>query len=165
MNITFQHISGKEDLKIVERLGERIWREHYIPIIGIRQVEYMLRKYQSVDSMSRQIKDGARYFTIELEGERIGYLCLIPEVDYLFISKFYVLNEYRAKGIGKQSVQFIETQARKLDLSLLKLTVNKYNSNSIEFYKKVGFENIASVKTDIGQGFFMDDYVMEKVLA
>ena len=43
----------------------------------------------------------------------------------------------------------------------IQLTVNKYNTNTISAYKKWGFEIIDSVVTDIGEGFVMDDYIME----
>ena len=43
----------------------------------------------------------------------------------------------------------------------IRLTVNKHNDNSIAAYKKMGFETIDSVKTDIGGGYYMDDFVME----
>jgi len=42
------------------------------------------------------------------------------------------------------------------------LTCNKNNSRTLSIYKKLGFSIIDSIVTDIGNGFVMDDYVLEK---
>jgi len=42
------------------------------------------------------------------------------------------------------------------------LTVNKYNHNSIKAYERIGFINKEELVQDIGGGFVMDDYLMEK---
>ena len=47
----------------------------------------------------------------------------------------------------------------------LRLNVNKHNERAISVYRRNGFETVESVKNDIGGGFFMDDYVMEKLLS
>ena len=44
------------------------------------------------------------------------------------------------------------------------LTVNKYNELAIRAYVGKGFETIDSVETDIGEGFIMDDFVMQKTV-
>jgi RimJ/RimL family protein N-acetyltransferase len=67
-------------------------------------------------------------------------------------------------GYGKKAVQFAEKVAKELDLNKIALTVNKNNVNSIKAYEKIGFKNVGSVIQDIGNGFVMDDYKMEKTL-
>ena len=42
------------------------------------------------------------------------------------------------------------------------LTVNKHNELGIRAYRGKGFETIDAVETDIGHGFIMDDYIMER---
>jgi diamine N-acetyltransferase len=44
------------------------------------------------------------------------------------------------------------------------LTVNKNNTGAISVYEKIGFRNVGSLVQDIGSGFVMDDYAMEKTL-
>ena len=44
------------------------------------------------------------------------------------------------------------------------LTVNKYNTGSIEVYRHLGFEIADSAVTDIGNGYVMDDYIMQREL-
>ena len=46
----------------------------------------------------------------------------------------------------------------------LRLNVNKHNEKAIKAYLRNGFVTVESVKNDIGNGFFMDDFVMQKTL-
>jgi ribosomal protein S18 acetylase RimI-like enzyme len=94
----------------------------------------------------------------------VGYLSFSQENDVLFLSKIYILHTYRGKKIGKKAMGFVENQTKKFGLSKLHLGVNKHNTNSIKAYEKLGFKNIEPSITDIGAGFIMDDYKMEKIL-
>lgn len=150
-----------EDLPSIAQLAASIWREHYTPIIGSDQVEYMLDKYQSVPAMVDQISDGVFYCNVVLDGELVGYLSFYCKGEALFLSKIYVSSMHRGKGIGRQAMEFIIEQAKSMDVPKVQLTVNKYNSGSIEAYKRMGFNTVDEVVMDIGGGFVMDDYVME----
>ena len=48
------------------------------------------------------------------------------------------------------------------NLDAMYLTVNKHNDIAIRAYEAKGFETIEAAETDIGEGFIMDDYIMEK---
>ena len=41
------------------------------------------------------------------------------------------------------------------------LNVNRHNESSIAFYEKIGFRKVYTEDNDIGNGYFMNDYVME----
>jgi len=80
----------------------------------------------------------------------------------LFLSKIYVLKHYRGKKIGKRAMAFVEEQAKSCQLKSIRLTVNKHNTDAIHAYQQLGFKNMGSVVLDIGNGFVMDDFEMEK---
>ncbi|HOW28892.1 MAG TPA: GNAT family N-acetyltransferase [Elusimicrobiota bacterium] len=163
--ILFVPVVDGKDIAAVEALARRIWREHYIPLIGEAQVEYMLTRFQSEDAIAAQIAAGYSYYLMEEEGGRaIGYLSFVLEGDRLFLSKFYVDREHRGRGFGRRALQFVETCARKKGVSKITLTVNKNNAGSIRVYAKLGFVVSGPVVRDIGSGFVMDDQGMEKVL-
>ncbi len=151
-------------MDVIESLAREIWTEHYIPIIGKEQVEYMLARYQSKQAVKEQIASGALYFIIEEGRASIGYIAVQPRGDELFLSKIYLQLSHRAKGYGKKSVQFVETVARDRGLRKIVLTVNKNNTSAISAYEKIGFRNIGSLVQDIGNSFVMDDYAMEKTI-
>lgn len=162
--IQILNVEQDEQLHEIERLAKIIWTEHYTPIIGSDQVMYMLDKYQSVATMQEQLKDGYQYFLVlNDQNESCGYLSVQPREDgkVLFLSKIYVLSTCRGKGIGKKMMEYVVGLAKSINAEKIRLTVNKYNSGSIAAYHKMGFETVDSVNTDIGKGYFMDDYVLE----
>jgi GNAT superfamily N-acetyltransferase len=149
----------KSDL-IAEIAGE-IWREHYTPLIGIEQVEYMLENFQSAQQIFADIHDNDyTYFTAEKIGI-IGYMSVCPKDDCLFISKLYVRKDERGTGIARSFLQKAVKLCREYGFDKIRLTVHKYNDETIVKYNKMGFTSVDSVKIDIGGGYDMDDYVME----
>lgn len=152
----------KEAYKIIEDLAAIVWTEHYTPIIGKAQVDYMLGKYQSAAAIEKQVENGALYFLISCNGSPVGYFSVSKQQVSLFLSKLYVLKSERGKGLAKEAVSYMENLVREFGLKKIKLTVNKYNTNSIKAYEKMGFKNVDAIVQDIGNGFVMDDYVLEK---
>ncbi len=153
----------KSDYILIEKLADIIWRKHYIPITGIGQVEHMLKKYQSAEAIAKQIgDDGFEYFILSYEKQAVGYISIKKEETQLFLSKIYVLSDFRGKKIGKTAMQFIENKAKEYELKTIMLTVNKNNTNTIKAYEKLGFINVRALVKDIGDGYVMDDYQMEK---
>jgi RimJ/RimL family protein N-acetyltransferase len=154
------------DLPAIENLATIIWNEHYSPIIGKEQVSYMLDKFQSRETMLNQINEGYFYFKIEQANKLIGYCAIqfrdVDKTKECFISKIYLSKETRGQGIGTDIFQFITDLAIKNNATLLKLTVNKYNSDSIKVYHKIGFKTSREVVFDIGGGYIMDDFELIK---
>jgi GNAT superfamily N-acetyltransferase len=137
-----------------------IWREHYTPIIGAAQVEYMLRKFQTAHAIEEQIREGYLYFLLQAdEKENIGYLSIFFRPAELFLSKLYLLKTHRGQGFSTAALYFLKTLAYGKGLERITLTVHKLNS-SVKVYQAMGFEILEPVVTDIGDGFVMDDYRM-----
>ena len=149
----------------IAQLADVICREHYIPIVGKQQIDYMLEKYQSAKAISEQAKQGFEYFLITFNTTPVAYISIKKEAKALFLSKIYVLSTYRGKKIGKAAMDFIESKANRYQLKTIRLTVNINNINAIKAYEKLGFKNLGPLVTDIGNGFVMDDYQMEKELS
>lgn len=144
------------------QMAKGIWEEHYTPIIGADQVAYMLANFQSPEVLEKQMQDGYRYFYLTHNGEIAGYMGIQPQKDVCFLSKLYLKKEYRGKGIARRAIEDIAAMDSKW--KKIRLTVNKHNDGSIAAYQKLGFATADSVVTDIGGGYVMDDYVMEKEL-
>jgi ribosomal protein S18 acetylase RimI-like enzyme len=96
------------------------------------------------------------------DGVFVGYLAVKPDKinKEIFMSKIYILKEYRKRGIAKELFNMLKNTYSKNYKSIY-LSVNKKNFDSIEVYKKIGFIIIDNVITDIGSGFVMDDYKMK----
>ena len=151
----------------VAELARDIWTEHYLPIIGKKQLRYMLLKFQSASAIAAQIADGYEYYIIAGDdGESAGYSAILQETDGngLMLSKLYVKKSQRGRGLGHRMLLFTEELCREREIGTLWLTVNKNNVKSIAWYKRMGFRQTAPIVQDIGEGFVMDDYRMEKLI-
>ena len=151
------------DIKKIAALAQEIWTEHFTPILGKDQVEYMIFKFQSYEAISRYIKENNySYYYLTFADKYFGYIGLQIQGNNLFLSKLYIKKEYRSKGYGRLALEFLDTYALKYNLKSIYLTVNKNNLNSIAAYLKCGYIKTKEEKADIGYGFFMDDYIMTK---
>ena len=160
----FQPVASTVDVAETARLADVIWREHYLPIIGQAQVDYMLAQFQSAQAIAAQIANGYEYYLIIYQGQSAGYAAVVADLDAasLLLSKIYVEKSLRGHGLGKKTLEFIEDLCRQRGLNTIWLTVNKNNTASIACYERVGFINAGPIVQDIGGGFVMDDFKMEK---
>ncbi len=154
-----------EDLPTLEALSafaSRIVKEHFDPLIGSEQNDYMIARFQSVSAIKGQIRSGYRYYLAENEdGDFQGFLAFYPRDGKMYLSKFYVDRSCRGKGIARKMFRFLTEETEKEGLSAVFLNVNRDNSQVIRIYEHLGFAKVREEKNDIGNGFFMDDFVLE----
>lgn len=150
----------------VVHLAREIWQEHYVPIIGREQVDYMLGNFQSEQAVTVQIAEACEYYIVVQDKKSFGYMAVIPNEREasLMLSKIYVKKEARGHGFGWKMLAFVEDLCRSRHIQKIWLTVNKNNHHSITWYTRMGFTKTASLVQDIGEGFVMDDYRMEKAI-
>jgi diamine N-acetyltransferase len=159
-------VSSATQVAQVARMAHEVWNEYYVPIIGQAQVDYMVAKFQSPEAMQSQIDSGYEYFQMQQSGENVGYAAIRNDAAdaRVFLSKLYVLAAHRKAGAGRQSLELIERMARERGAKHLWLTVNKGNP-SVRAYERLGFRIVEAIVMDIGGGYVMDDYKMEKPIA
>lgn len=159
-------VETDDDIAAVVRLAGEIWCEHYVSIVGRAQVDYMLEKFQSAAAIRDQIDRGFEYYRIIADDSDAGYVAIVPDADpgVLFLSKIYVARAFRGRGLGAQALALVEARCREFDCRMIRLTVNRHNSDAIAWYASKGFVNLRSLVQDIGGGFVMDDFVMEKTV-
>ncbi len=159
----YTEIKTAEDIKYLSKLAYHIWHEYWPCILSDEQINYMLNKFQSENAIKQQLEfENYIYYIIQDDKKNdIGYFGISIKDNYLFLSKLYITQEFRHKGYGKQIFEKIIELTKKYSKPSIRLTVNKYNSNTIKAYIKWGFKTIDSVVSDIGSGFVMDDYIME----
>lgn len=81
-------------LRQIAKLAETIWHEHYEPILGVDQVNYMVEHFQSLRAMKDQIANqGYRYRGVFHQGKLCGYVATAGRPDFLFLSKLYLAAE------------------------------------------------------------------------
>jgi len=167
MSVAIEFIPVESDAQIAlaAALARDIWYEYYEPLIGLAQVEYMVGKFQSVSAISGHVRGDYQYFLMQREGIPVGYLAVQPQPaqDSLFVSKLYLQRQARGSGTGRAAMTFIEQLAHQRGVGRLWLTVNKGNP-AIKAYERLGFRIAGPIVMDIGNGFVMDDFRMEKSL-
>ena len=167
MSVTFRQVERDEEVEALAHMAYHIWNEYWPAIIGQAQTDYMVENFQSLEAIERDMREHAyEYWFMRAEdnGRIAGYTggCVEPETNRFFISKIYLRAEERGHGFASQTIRFYEDLCRARGLAALYLTVNKHNDLGVRAYRGKGFETIDSVETDIGQGFIMDDFIMEK---
>jgi ribosomal protein S18 acetylase RimI-like enzyme len=163
--IQFVRVEDQAQMKRIADLARTIWSEHYPSIIGQAQVDYMLVSFHSLESIQKQIQqEGYRFYFVLSDGDEAGYFAIQSKKGELFLSKFYLSKEYRGLGLSRQMMGFIESIAKENGLKRICLTTHKRNEKALRAYKGLGFKIVGPVLTDIGEGYIMDDYQLEKTI-
>lgn len=155
---------GKEkDLPVVQEIGTITYGPTYSHLLGQEQVDYMLGKFYSQAALLSQFIEG-HIFIIASEGSTDVAFASYSIVDHdnrIFkLHKLYVLPEAHGKGLGKFLINEVIDKTRDAGGKTLQLNVNRYNKAK-DFYEKAGFKIKETVDIEIGNGFFMNDYIME----
>ena len=119
----------------------------------------MLGRFYSSDSLSTQMMDDQDFYFIQTDGEHLGFISFseINPGEY-FLNKFYIDTELHGKGMGTRAFHLL--LANYPNAEIVKLQVNRFNVKPINFYFKLGFTIEKAADFDIGDGYFMNDFVM-----
>lgn len=162
--VTFERVETEAQIARVAAIAAPIWHETYDAINGVASTNYMIEQFQSVPAIHRQMEtEGYIYRLALVDGVPGGFIGYVPNKEgKLFLSKLYVAADFRSSGIPRAAFAFLEQEARAYGLGKIYLTVNKKNTHAIGVYKHFGFYEIDAVVTDIGNGFVMNDYVLQR---
>ncbi len=160
MELTYQQVSDSE-INTLAALASEIWHEFFPGIISAGQVDYMVEKFQSASAMQQQLAEGYQYYLVYAGTELIGYIGVHPEDTLLFLSKLYLKKQHRGRGYGRKMIEFVAGLARELGKCGVYLTVNRHNEHTIAVYHATGFQTVRTQVADIGNGYVMDDYIMQ----
>jgi ribosomal protein S18 acetylase RimI-like enzyme len=160
------------DFATLSQLGETIWYAHYSSIISAAQIGYMLADRYTAQKLRQYLDADDRWLLLlRIDSRAVGYCSYALTDDSgemkpsaMKLEQLYLLPELHHRGLGTLMLRHVEEQARVCKLGTLVLQVNKRNTVAIAFYRKAGFSVRTEAVFDIGGGFVMDDYVMEKAL-
>ena len=159
-----REVTTSAEVDTVVSLATTIWREYFPQVITPAQIEYMLERFLSHSSIRMQMTGGYRYYLLQTEQRVVGFMAVAKQKQALHISKLYVLEDARGRGVAREALQFLESHCHPQGLHRLWLRVNIHNALAISVYTRLGFHIRDTLAEDIGGGFVMDDYVMEKTL-
>lgn len=156
--------ANKDQLHIVRDLAYKIWPDTYGQILSEAQLDYMLENFYALPSLESQLENNHVFLLAEENGNFYGFASYeinCNNTGKTKLHKIYVLPETQGKGVGKLLFTAVEDAARQSGNSHLFLNVNRYNIAQ-EFYKRLGFEIVLEEDIEIGKGYLMEDFVMEK---
>ena len=151
-----------DDIPLIRELCYKVWPQTFASILSQDKIDYMLEYMYSAASLKKQMETGSQFILVYEDNEPVGYAAYFHKGEDIYkLDKIYVLLSQQGKGTGKFVVDHIVNEIKKKGATALQLQVHRQNK-ARNFYEKLGFVIIEEKDFDIGQGFFMNDYVMEK---
>ena len=167
MDIEFEELTSPGALQIVRDIAAEIWPETFAGILSQEQISYMMKMMYAPEVMEKELAAGFHFEIIKIDNQPVGYFSwssyILPHTAKLH--KLYLLQKYHCMGIGSMMIRQVEMRAVSAGFSRLRLNVNKYNERAKKSYIRNNFSTIEAVQIDIGNGFIMDDFVMEKTIS
>ena len=149
------------DINIIRQLAEATWPDAYGEIISEEQINYMLNLIYNDGALTEQMQKGHTFFIANFNGTDIGFASVSEDgSEGCKLNKLYVLPSIQKSGAGKALLEEAINYTRIKKHNRLFLQVNKANKAK-DFYIKMGFTIEKEYVLDIGNGFVMDDYIME----
>ena len=151
------------DIELIRELTFKVWPQTYSSIISKEQIDYMLEMMYSNKSLALQMAEGSQFIIVQDTKRPVGFASYKPVAINIYkLDKIYILQTQQGKGIGKFVIDYILQQIKDRGAESLQLQVNRNNINAKSFYEKIGFTVIQEADFEIGNGYFMNDFIMEK---
>lgn len=151
------------EMNIVQDLAHATWPDTFKEILSEDQIKYMLDWMYNLDTLEKQLNEGHLFFVYSENEKPLGFIGIelnSPKNNYLKIHKLYVLPQTQGKGIGKKLIDKAIEIAAGIGMETIRLNVNRFN-NAVSFYQHLGFQIVFEENIDIGNGFLMEDYVLD----
>lgn len=152
------------DIPVIQTIAYQTWPVAYGAILSRAQLEYMLANMYSEEALRKQMESGHQFYLAVNENGPLGFASVSEETSEIFkLNKLYVLPNIQKTGAGKGLLHAVIQYAGSKKGKRLQLQVNRHN-DAKNFYIKQGFRIIREADIDIGNGFFMNDFIMERLL-
>lgn len=160
--------AGPTNIATIQQLAAITWAEAYKEILSPAQMQYMLDKFYSSPSLLAQMTEEQHRFIVAYEEtEAVAFASYSPksstEPTVFRLHKIYIHPNQQGKGTGKALLQYIYNDILPQGATALELNVNRHNPAQ-HFYAKMGFVITKEEDIDIGNGYWMNDYVMLKTI-
>lgn len=152
-----------DDRFLINDLASRTWSDTYGKILTKEQIEYMFEMMYAPENIIRQMTElHHQYFIISEGGIPKGYLSIEKTGDNTYnFQKIYSLPEAHGSGIGRfiieQGIEYLK--GIHPGSFTVELFVNRQNP-AVGFYKHMGLKEVGTRDYPIGNGYFMNDYIM-----
>jgi ribosomal protein S18 acetylase RimI-like enzyme len=148
----------------IKKLAHLTWQVTYKEILSAEQLSYMLHSFYDESALQKQFEQGHQFIVAKENKEAIGFASYSSKENNKSVyklHKIYVHPDQQGKNIGKLLLNYVINDVQNKNATALELNVNRHNK-AFYFYQKNGFEIIKEEDIDIGNNYFMNDYVMLK---
>jgi len=153
----------REQFETMEALGRRIVPDFYAQYLPPECGDYLVRASHTIEAFESQVGEGYRHYLVEIDDTIVGYFALHEEEDRtMVLTQFYLLKEWRGRGLGQRVMDFIHREAAELRVKKIELLVFRKNEGAVGLYRKNGYIVAAEVLTPMGSGHAVEDYIMQK---
>ena len=162
----FHHMSLRKaypaDARLIRELAFATWPHTYDGILSKDQLDYMLEQLYNEKTLEDQIRNNVEFILAYDGVHPVGFASISKEEPGVFkLHKIYVLPSQQGKGTGRFMMEKLEERIRKAGARTFRLNVNR-NNQARSFYEKLGFQVTGQEDIDIGNGYYMNDFIMEK---
>lgn len=146
-------------------MAAKVWPQTYTPILGEEQVQYMLGRFYAPAALAMQMVTD-EFIICHDDNGPVAFSSFAPLGDNgtWKLHKLYIVQDQQRRGTGSFMIEHITSYLTAKSAKQLILNVNRYNQKAINFYHKQGFTTLREEDIDIGNGYFMNDYVLGKEL-
>ena len=160
--------AGNNDLQTIHDMAEVVFRQTYRTILSAEQMEYMMEWMYSLPNLEKQVSQGHTYYIAWADDEPQGYVSVrkdsvdadVTEVWHL--EKIYVMPSAQGTGLGHRLLETAKQHVRDNKVSVkarIELNVNR-NNPAVGFYRNQRLSILRQGDFPIGNGFYMNDYIM-----
>lgn len=156
--------AGVADVPLIRSLAKQVWPLTYERILSATQIRYMMNLIYSEAALTDQIRTGHQFIVVYNAAVPVGFASFSEIEPTVFkLQKIYLLPNQQGRGTGSFTIDQVIAEILPRGATALRLNVNRHNKAK-GFYERLGFAVIAEQKIDIGSGYVMDDFIMEKRL-
>ena len=152
-----------EDITLINQLAWSVFPETYKNILTKEQIDYMMDWMYSPENLKKQMtEEGHIYYIAYKEHEAAGYVSIQPEGRDLFhLQKIYVIPYYQKSHLGKLLFQQAIKAIKEIHPGPCRMELNVNRDNpALGFYKHMGMRKVREGNFPIGNGYYMNDYIM-----
>lgn len=152
-----------EDLPLIHEMAKIVFPHTYAEILSPEQLDYMMEWMYSLPNLHKQVTEEHHIYYLAYEEEQpVGYVSIQPEgKDVFHLQKIYVLPDQQGKHYGKVLFQKAIEAIKELHPGScqMRLNVNR-NNKALRFYEHMGMRKVDEGDFPIGNGYYMNDYIM-----
>ncbi len=152
-----------DDCPLIQKMAQEVFPATYGEILSPEQLAYMMDWMYSPESLRRQMEEEGHTYFIAYEGDTpCGYLSIQPHgADVFHLQKIYVLPAWQGRKLGRFLFEAAVAHIKRIHPGpcLMELNVNRYNK-ALRFYERMGMRKLREGDFHIGNGYYMNDYIM-----